>query len=326
MTDGILRSGKSEPTGPDESGCPGARDSGAKMSGVRGWAVAIAVSIASVLIFPVASASATTYRSIQVAGAVRCNNGAQNVVGVWVNSSLGGSKWATWIPSSYTGAANPYAVYTAELKVPWSSSTKSTNIQIRVGCGGNASTWGSTNRTPAKPVSGSTLLSATCANPAKLTHADAVTCATASNGADAGAISSALWALAQIKATKSGSVTPNGYWAGYCAAFVARAWGRTAAGYLTATSMYNGFKQLDRKPSTSSAVPVGALAFYGLAKSIDPDLEGHVNIQVGLGVFVSTKGFVGDKSPIVAYRVSQYANSTHKYLGWMIPPSSWRAR
>lgn len=267
-----------------------------------------------------------TYRSIQVAGAVHCINGSQNVEGVWVNSSAGGSKWATWIWSGYTGSANTYAAYTATLSVPWPSSSSSTSIQIRVGCGGTKQTWGSTNRTPSVNTTSSRLLSANCANPSTATHHDATTCSIASNGSDSGAITAARWALAHINAVSSGSYTTDHYWAGWCTTFVYDAWAGHRV-YRTATDMYSGFKHSGRVPSFSQVPPVGALAFYRLAPVYDPKGEGHVNIHVGLGVFVSTKGNVGGTHyPIVAYRVSQYVNSTHTYLGSMMPPTGWRGR
>jgi hypothetical protein len=172
-------------------------------------------------------------------------------------------------------------------------------------------------------VTSSRLLSATCANPSTATHHDATTCSIASNGSDNGAVTAARWALARIKAVSG--PTRNGYWSGYCTTFVYEAWAGRAQ-YKTALSMYDGFRASRRTPSFSQIPPVGALAFYKLAPVYDPMGEGHVNIHVGLGVFVSTKGSYGDHYPIVAHRVSQYANSTHTYLGSMMPPSTWRGR
>lgn len=294
------------------------------MSKTKGLAVVALLASSYVLATPAPWASASS-KTIQIAGIVQCKNGSQQVEGVWVNSSKGGSKFATWIWAGYTSTSkSTYAAYTASLSV----SSTPTTVQLRIGCGGSSSTWGSTNTTASKSVSGSTLISATCANPSTANHANKQTCSIASNGSDSGASASALWALSKIKATSSGGDTPNGHWAGYCADFVGRAWGRSDAGYSTASAMYSGFKASGRTPSTSSSTPVGALAFYKLDASIDPPngTDGHVNINAGLGVFVSTKGSVGDTYPIVAYRVSQYENSDRQYLGWMMPPSGWRAR
>jgi surface antigen len=74
--------------------------------------------------------------SVTVKGTVRCANG-HDVVGVWVQSSGGGSKWATIPVRSATTES-----YSATL-----STVLPTNVQLHVGCGGSPNAWWSNNRT-----------------------------------------------------------------------------------------------------------------------------------------------------------------------------------
>jgi uncharacterized protein YraI/surface antigen len=101
--------------------------------------------------------------SINISGTVECNSGA--VVGIWIQSSGGGSGFAGWTPLALTARAATYS-RTFTTKTP-------TNIQLRVGCGGTKAAWGSTNYAPTRTVSSShvfntwcTVASKTCAAPA----------------------------------------------------------------------------------------------------------------------------------------------------------------
>ncbi len=100
-------------------------------------------------------ASALTART--VSGTVACENGNQ-VVGVWINSSAGDSKFATVTPRSQT----PWiADYTASI----ATAASSTTIRLDIGCGiqiPTISQWWSNNPTATKVISGSTSLSAFC--------------------------------------------------------------------------------------------------------------------------------------------------------------------
>lgn len=81
-------------------------------------------------------ASAAT--SVTVHGTVRCTNGAK-VVGVWINSSAGGSTWANWTP--YPGTASVAIIRkTISTNFP-------TQLRLDVGCGGTPASWASNNKT-----------------------------------------------------------------------------------------------------------------------------------------------------------------------------------
>lgn len=94
----------------------------------------------------------STTNTIGLNGVVYCHSGA--VVGVWTQSSGGGSKWANW--HAFSGASNvsTYSV-TVTTKLP-------TSIQLHVGCGGTPSRWGSSNNTPNITVGGSRTINAFC--------------------------------------------------------------------------------------------------------------------------------------------------------------------
>jgi len=101
------------------------------------------------LLAPAASSAA----SISVNGVVTCASG--DVQGVWIQSSKGGSKFASW-QKMKTSAR--YASYSTSLitNVP-------TKLQLRVGCGGKPSKWGSTSYSPqSRSISGSATLNAFC--------------------------------------------------------------------------------------------------------------------------------------------------------------------
>jgi surface antigen len=95
------------------------------------------------------AASAST---ISVSGVVHCNSGS--VVGVWVQSNGGGSKFASWRAFN-TSSTNAAYGTTLSTKLP-------TSVQLRVGCGGSPAKWGTTNNSPNRSVSGSKVLNAFC--------------------------------------------------------------------------------------------------------------------------------------------------------------------
>lgn len=102
------------------------------------------------------TASAAT---ASVKGVVYCKGG-HSVVGVWVESTGGGSTWAEWTPF----AGRPYAAYysaTLDTALP-------TQIRLHVGCGGSYSTWWSNNRTPYWSISMSRTLNTICAEAAEV--------------------------------------------------------------------------------------------------------------------------------------------------------------
>jgi len=98
-----------------------------------------------------ASASAA---AITISGTVRCPSGAA-VVGIWVQSSGGGSRFASrW---GYPGNA---AV------AGYSASVNSGAVELHVGCGGSPSNWASDQWTPRLTASASRNLNATCSGAA----------------------------------------------------------------------------------------------------------------------------------------------------------------
>jgi surface antigen len=97
-------------------------------------------------------ASASAASSVTVSGVVHCNSGA--VVGVWVQSSGGGSKFASWKRLATSASDSTYSA-TISTNLP-------SNIQLHVGCGGSTSKWGSSNYSPNRAVSGSRTINAFC--------------------------------------------------------------------------------------------------------------------------------------------------------------------
>lgn len=86
----------------------------------------------------IGSAPPASAASVGIKGQVTCAKGNW-VMGVWVQSSGGGSRWASW--SRVSGAPNK-ANYSTTL-----STALPTNVQLRVGCGGSTSSWWSNNGT-----------------------------------------------------------------------------------------------------------------------------------------------------------------------------------
>jgi hypothetical protein len=109
--------------------------------------VAFALSLISV-----SAASATT--TISLSGTVACENGGK-VNGVWVQSSAGGSNWAT-----YTRRTD--ASWIADYKFSWSISATASTVELHVGCGGSTATWGSSNKYKLGSISGTKKASFRC--------------------------------------------------------------------------------------------------------------------------------------------------------------------
>lgn len=104
-------------------------------------------------LMPLPGPAAAAASSITVQGTVRCQNG-KAVTGVWVESSTGGSRWATW--KAMGSAAN--ATYKATVSV----TSTPTTIRLHVGCGGTAQSWWSTNLTPTIKITRSVVLNTFC--------------------------------------------------------------------------------------------------------------------------------------------------------------------
>ncbi|WP_343909913.1 hypothetical protein [Nocardioides aquiterrae] len=108
-------------------------------------------------IFALATPPAANAASVSVSGTVACRNGLP-VVGVWVNSTGGGSKFAGWTRRS----GMPWvADYSTTL-----SSASSTTIRLDIGCGdAGGGRWLSNNRTGDYGGSGSRVINALCNEP-----------------------------------------------------------------------------------------------------------------------------------------------------------------
>ena len=109
--------------------------------------------------------------SVSFRGTVECQNG-NSVVGIWVESSGGGSRFTDTL-TRYPGNGS-VAYYTVKL----SSSATTPKISLHVGCGGTAGKWGSDNWTPAQPVAAT--MNARCTE--KLNVAGGVRCSWPSLG------------------------------------------------------------------------------------------------------------------------------------------------
>jgi surface antigen len=93
-------------------------------------------------------------KTISISGVVTCASGG--VQGIWVNSSGGGSRFAGWKAfNTSVNDASYGATFTTHLP---------TTIQLRVGCGGSPTKWGTANLSPNRTVSGTKFLNAFCDN------------------------------------------------------------------------------------------------------------------------------------------------------------------
>lgn len=106
----------------------------------------VLVILLGLLAWPTTAEAAT----VTLRGRVACE-GSHEVVGLWVYSSAGGSRFATLTDTSARWVKN-YSV----------SIPAKTNIRLDVGCGGTASSWWSNNRTDLRYVANGGKLSAAC--------------------------------------------------------------------------------------------------------------------------------------------------------------------
>ena len=282
--------------------------------GLSAGACAVACML-GVLLAPAAQASGITIR-----GTVSCAS-SKPVVGVWVQSSRGGSKFASW---TKTGTAT--ASYSTSV-----STGLPTNVSLHVGCGGNRQRWGSSNFSPViVDVTGSTTFSVTnCVN---------------GQCSPLLAYKAAQWSLAHLTGPGANHALPadkvydaaaRQSWAGWCLDFVATAY-RTEGQALNplllntdAAAEYTKYAQtgLNDRPqgliqqvwTNASGVrsfpPEGALVFYpGLTG------QGHIAISVGGGNVVSANEIDGPNW----VREEPY-NDSHLgpyYKGWAFPTNA----
>jgi cell wall-associated NlpC family hydrolase len=105
----------------------------------------------------------------------------------------------------------------------------------------------------------------------------------------------------------STTITPTGYWSGYCEGFAQFVYGEA----FQAVSAIAEYQSMLAGGYIRSGIPLrGALVFYGGGQGY-----GHVAISVGGGMVVSTMGYSGDKMPISENPYRYFP----AYLGWAMP-------
>jgi hypothetical protein len=120
-------------------------------------------------------------------------------------------------------------------------------------------------------------------------------------------INVADWAIGHLNQTST-SLTPSGYWAGYCATFTFNAWnGQTVRGDAIVQYRYYA----DRGMVHPGRPPRGALVWFNLSS------YGHVAISIGNWQVVGTQGF-SNSQPTAAYGVLSGSYGA-AYLGWTMP-------
>jgi hypothetical protein len=99
-----------------------------------------------------AQAEPASAADITVNGRVTCSDG-QPVVGIWTDVGSGTDKWATRFTMKQDPATSLYTVAVG---------TNPGSVKLVVGCGGSAQKWITSNRTPARTISKSVTLNASC--------------------------------------------------------------------------------------------------------------------------------------------------------------------
>lgn len=143
-----------------------------------GAALVMAGLLASVLVIRAPEPAAAATRTLS--GTVTCPGG-QAVQGVWVQSSKGGSKFASWFP--FPGLTNA-----ASFSTSIAFSGTSTSIELRVGCGGKKSAWRATEDSKPATLGGANrVLNVSCASPAARPYGNRNSCTWAPKGWTTGA-------------------------------------------------------------------------------------------------------------------------------------------
>lgn len=115
----------------------------------------VIVFIAAILLGSLTPSVAAAATTRTISGVVTCYNG-RAVVGIWVESTGGGSGWAN-TTTQFAGQANS-AYFTRTI----TTSASSTSVRLDIGCGGTTVSWWSNNRTPFITVQGNRVLNAEC--------------------------------------------------------------------------------------------------------------------------------------------------------------------
>jgi hypothetical protein len=256
------------------------------------------------------SSSAFAATTITIDGAASCAH--HGLVGVWVQSSGGGSKFAAWIATPGTSGDG---VFYATI-----STTLPTTVQLHVGCGGSTANWWSDNWTAGKSESGSAVLEAACNEGTTKPKAGGNSrCAFGQTSSEAKAIK---WAQ---------SISTTNDYAGKCLEF-------TFLAYKAAGDDLNTW--VPTTPSTypqaiwgrfphgevgTGTPPAGALVFFNQTGSHDGHSQqsgyySHVELSVGGGEMISTADTVNEN------RIHYETLAQHKdsgawniYVDWWLP-------
>lgn len=193
------------------------------------------------LLLPTASAGA---KSVTVSGVVRCPANAP-VVGVWVKSSGGGSKFASLFIKAGKARSNGY-----------SAKVGSGKVELHVGCGGSAESWDSDQWTKKMSISKSRALNAIC-------------------GGDAGTFGKVT---CSFPARPNKIDRPNTFAAGNCTWYAAEKW-RGASGrnpsWMGNAKDWNNNASKERWTVLSTPAPRSVVVFEPGVQKADEE-AGHV--------------------------------------------------
>lgn len=278
-------------------------------------AVALGTILAgSITLSSAAMASTTT----TVQGAVSCDH--HQLVGVWVQSSGGGSRFAGW---DSTSTGHDDGVFSTTI-----TTTLPTTLSLHVGCGGTQGDWWSDNWTPGTSVNGSAVLEAACHEGTSQPPAGANTrCSFGPTRSETAAIS---WAE---------SKNHENYDAELCLTFVTKVYStaNVALGDLIAVpvnentypqQVWGHFSQgiVGLAPSVP---PPGALVFFNQTGAHDGYSQAsgyysHVELSLGGGAMISTADWTtADPGwTVVHYETlaqHEASGAWNRYVGWWLP-------
>jgi len=254
-----------------------------------------------------ASSAAMASTAITVQGAVSCADHA--LVGVWVQSSGGGSRFAGWGKSSSGGYDGVFST-TITTALP-------TTLQLHVGCGGSTATWWSDNWTPGKSVGGSVTLEALCNEGTRQPAGGANSrCAYTTTGGEASAIS---WAEGQM------AHNPSGYYL-KCLKFAFDAYELSSSGHTNLHAMISPqpsswnntypvqiWGHFNHGVTGGGTPPPGALVFWKASNG--QVVDSHAAVSIGGGYVIST-AYNGNPD-IHKATMSQFPGAIE--LGWWLP-------
>lgn len=278
------------------------------MKRVTAW---LAVLLGAVLAGNASAGSvAEASTAITVQGAVSCTH--QQLIGVWVQSSGGGSEFASWSKGSNGGLDGVFKA-TITTSLP-------TTLSLHVGCGGSSSSWWSDNWTPGKSVGGSAVLEALCNEGTTKPAPGANTrCAFTPTGGESNAVA---WAKSYLG---------KNYDTNLCLTFVSSAYSSTN---VTISKFVNGgigsntypqdvWGHITQNPLVTggpgTTPPFGALVFFN-AKSGYSKIYSHIELSLGAGNMISTSDTFKENQ-VHEETLAQHAASGawNTYVGWWLP-------